>query len=746
MIKKILLYSFVFFNILTVNLCAEKITDIRIEGNERISDSTIKLFSDASINEDIDNPKLNEILKKLYNTNFFEDVSVKIEDNVLTINVKESPIIENINITGIKAKKYIKAIEENYILKPRNSYNKISLSKEVNSIKTILKNFGFYFAEVTSYTEELENNSINITYDIKLGERAKISKISFIGNKIYKDRKLRNLLISEESKFWKFISDKKFLNEELIELDKRLLKNYYLNKGYYNVEINSSFAKLINKKNFELIYNISAGEKIYFNKLDLKLPVDFKEDNYSELFETLENLEGEPYSILSIEQILDKIDLITLKEEYQNVKATVEENLVSNNLDITFNIQEVQKIKLSRINIFGNNITTEEVIRNNLEIDEGSMFNEILVNKSKNNLKNLNFFKNVSTEVVDGKEANTKIVNISVEEKPTGEISAGAGIGTSGGTVAFGIKENNYLGKGLSVDVNGSISSESIKGKFSVINPNYKNSDKSVFVNVQALEIDKLKKSGFKTNKQGFEFGTNFEQYEDFRLGISTSSFYEKIETNSTASSRLKKQTGDYWDTFINFDFFLDKRNQKFRTTDGFYSKYNIDLPIISESNTLTNSYNYKVFAELYEENVSSLSIMLQAANSLTGDDIKLTERLNISPKRLRGFENGKVGPKDGNDFIGGNYITSVNMNTTLPQLFTNLQNLDALIFLDAANIWGVDYSSSIDDSSKIRSSIGIGIDWYTVLGPLSFSFAEVISKDDTDIEESFRFNLGTTF
>ena len=149
------------------------------------------------------------------------------------------------------------------------------MSKEVNTIKNTLKDFGFYFAEVQAHIEELENNSLNIIYKIELGEKAKISKISFIGNKVFKDKKLRDVIISEESKFWKFISNKKFLNEQLIQMDKRLLENFYLNKGYYNVVVNSSFAKLINKEEFELIYNIDAKEKIYFNKLELDLPTDF---------------------------------------------------------------------------------------------------------------------------------------------------------------------------------------------------------------------------------------------------------------------------------------------------------------------------------------------------------------------------------------------------------------------------------------------------------------------------------------
>ena len=365
--------------------------------------------------------------------------------------------------------------------------------------------------------------------------------------------------------------------------------------------------------------------------------------------------------------------------------------------------------------------------------------------RSQNNIKSLNFFKEVKLSTIEGKNKDNKVINIEVEEKPTGELSAGAGIGSSGGTVMFGIKENNYLGRGINVNANATVSSETFKGIFSITNPNFNNSDKSVSASIQAVEIDKLKNYGYKTNKTGGEFGTKFEYLKNFNLGLSLSSFYEKIETDSTASARQKKQEGDYLDIFTNLEFDYDKRNQKYKTSDGFISNYKIQIPLISKTNTLTNSYSYKLYGELYENNISSISLYLKSANSLTGDDVKLSEEF-CSSRRLRGFEGGKVGPKDGKDFIGGNYITTVNINTTLPQILPNAENVDFSLFFDAANIWGVDYDSSINDSSKLRSSIGIGVDWFTVVGPLTFSLTEVITKDDNDVEESFRFNLGTTF
>ena len=738
---------FLFFALFNFKFAfAEIIKEVKIFGNERIPKETILMFADIKKNDSIDDIKANKILKDLYESNFFEDVSVKYKNKILIISVKEFPIIEKIIIEGIKAKKFEEQIRQAFQFRPRASFNEYILNEEENLIKSILKSNGYYFSKVETYIENLDNNMVNIKYKVDLGNKAKIRKITFLGDKKFKNKRLKSIIVSEEYKFWKFISSKKFLNEDLIQIDKRLLKNFYLNKGYYNVEINSSFAKLINKDEFELIYNINPKQKIYFENLEIILPNDIDSSNYKSLTDFFVDIKGKPYSINTVEDILDEIDLITTNMEYKSIKASINEEVISNKLNIDFIIEETEKFFVEKINIFGNNVTMEHVIRNQLVIDEGDPYNEILAKKSENNIKSLNFFRSVKTDIIDGKNENSKIININIEEKPTGEISAGAGVGTSGSTVMFGVKENNYLGKGLSVDGNATISEETFKGLLRVTNPNYNNSDKSIFASIQAIETDRLTNYGYKTNKTGFEIGTSFEYLRDFNFGLSSSTYYETIDTDSTASTRQKAQEGNYWDTFVNFDFYFDRRNQKYRTTDGFVSNYNLDVPLISDTNTLTNSYTYKLYSELYENNISSFSIFLKSANSLTGEDVKLSERITIPSRRLRGFERGKVGPKDGNDFIGGNYVTALNFNTTLPQVFPNSQNIDVSLFFDAANIWGVDYDSSLSDSSKIRSSVGIGIDWFTVVGPLTFSLTEVITKDDTDIEETFRFNLGTTF
>ena len=357
----------------------------------------------------------------------------------------------------------------------------------------------------------------------------------------------------------------------------------------------------------------------------------------------------------------------------------------------------------------------------------------------------MNFFETVEGEVIDSEKYNSKIINISIAEKATGEIFAGVGTGTNGSNVSFGVKENNYLGSGILLDTNMSLSEEKIKGKIFLSNPNFNDTDKSVNLSFESTAVDRMSTTGYKSNTTGFSVGTGFEYLNDLRLGISTRNLIEKITVSSTASAKQKKQEGNYFDSFLGFDFNYDKRNQKFQTTSGFFSNYALDIPVISDTNTLNNSYSYKIFKELYEDNVSTFGILFKSANSLTGDNVKLSERLYIPARRLRGFEAGKVGPKDQSDYIGGNYITTINATTTIPKFLENVQTVDLVMFADVGNIWGVDYNSSLDNS-EIRSSVGVAIDWSTAIGPLSFSLAQPITKQDNDITETFRFNIGTSF
>ena len=719
---------------------------IIVNGNERVSNETILVFSEIQDNKALDENSINEILKKLYKSGFFKDVKVKIESNNLIIDVLENPIIQTVFIEGIKRKKTEESLYEILSLKNRSSYNSTLIKKDEVAILSLLKDDGYYFSKVTSSYKDLGGNKIDLLYQIELGEKSKISKISFIGDKKFKDSTLRNIIISEEYKFWKFLSGKKHLNENLINYDKRLLNNFYKNKGFFNVVIESSFANYLGNNEFEIIYNISSGKKFYFNEFDLNLPIDYDRANFQELDKIFKELKGENYSLNSIDKILKEIDKIVLNEQFEFLNSTVKESIEDNLINLIFDIGVSESFYVGKINILGNDITREEVIRNNLLIDEGDAFNELLQTGTLNNLRALNFFSKVESEILDIENENKKIINITVEEKPTGQIMAGAGVGTGGTAVSFGVSENNFLGRGIAFSSDISLDAESVKGIISMKNPNYKGSNKSLNTSLESTITDKLTNYGYKSNKTGLSVGSGFEFYDDLYWNRGVSSYVEKLETDNKASASMKKQEGSYFDTYFNHTLNYDKRNQRYKTSDGYISRFSQNIPLISKSYTLTNSYDYKIYNEWSDKNVLTFGFFGKTTNSLTGKNVRLSDRLYLPASKLRGFESGKVGPKDGTGYIGGNYAASINIATSLSQILPSSQNTNFSIFFDAGNVWGIDYSSSLSDESKIRSSVGIAVDFFTPVGPLNFSLSEPITKGKNDITESFRFNLGTTF
>ncbi|MDC1344319.1 outer membrane protein assembly factor BamA [Pelagibacteraceae bacterium] len=731
---------------LTFSAYSKNYEKIIINGNDRISNETILVFSEIQDNKSLDENSINEILKKLYKSGFFKDVTVKIDNNNLTIEVLENPIIQTVFIEGIKRKKTEESLFEILSLKNRSSYNSTLIKKDEAAILSFLKDDGYYFSKITSSYQDLDDNKIDLFYQIELGEKSKISKISFIGDKKFKDSALKNIIISEEYKFWKFLSGKKYLNENLINYDKRLLNNFYKNKGFFNVVIESSFANYLGNDKFEIIYNISSGKKFYFNEFILNLPIDYERDNFQQLDKIFIELKGENYSLNSIDKILKEIDKIVLNEQFEFLKSTVSESIEDNLINLTFDIGESEKFYVKKINIFGNDITQEEVIRNNFLVDEGDAFNELLQAGTLNNLKSLNFFSKVESEILNVENENKKIINITVEEKPTGEIMAGAGVGTGGATVSFGVSENNFLGRGIEFSSDVLVSTESLKGIISMNNPNYKGSNRSLNTSLESTITDRLENFGYKSNKTGISVGSSFEFYDDLYWNTGVSSYIEKLDTDNKASASMKKQEGSYFDTFFNHTFSYDKRNQRYQTSDGYISRFSQNIPLISDTYTLTNSYNYKVYNEWSDKNVLTFGFFAKTSNSLSDKNVKLSDRIYLPESKLRGFESGKVGPKDGADYIGGNYAASINIATSLSQILPSSQNTNFSIFFDAGNVWGIDYNSLLSDESKIRSSVGIALDFFTPVGPLNFSLSEPITKGKNDITESFRFNLGTTF
>ncbi len=725
---------------------AEVYNEIIVDGNDRLSVETIIMFSGIKTGNDLSDDDLNNSIKNLYKTNYFKDINLSTSDKVIRIEIVENPIIQNIKINGVKNKAILEKLKKITKKSEKYPYLKNKILDQNNLLLNIIRATGFYFAKIETNVIDNKNNSVDIIYNFKLGKRAIIKKINFQGNKIFRDSKLRNIINSEEGRFWKFITNDKYLDERKIKNDELLLKKYFENKGFFNSRIKSSYAKNIDNEFFELNFNIDAGNKYYFNDLSIKILKNFDIKNFEEINNELNNLKGKIYSTKKIQKILDEIDKILMQKEY--LFTNTDYNLVvkgQNKINVEFKFKDLEQFYVEQINIFGNFITEEKVIRNSLIVDEGDAYNDVLFNKSINSIKSRGIFKSVKASVNESiKDNKKKIIDITVEESPTGEIFAGAGTGTSGATLTAGIKEKNYLGKGIRLTTNFMIAEDEIKGKFSVINPNFKNSNRSLNTTIESTSSDFLSTGGFKTTRTGFGVGTGFEQYSDLYVNLDVSTYYEKLETSSAASAHKKKQEGDYLENLLSYGLTLNKLDQNFQPTDGYKIGFKQELPIYSDDLSIGNTLNLSKYYSLSDNLIISGKFFFKSVNSID-DDVRVSRRVYIPSSKLRGFEAGKIGPKDGNEYVGGNFGSALNINTTLPNVLSGYENIDISLFFDAATLREVDYDSSLE-SSKIRSSTGLAVNWFTVIGPLSFSYAIPLSSDESDKTESFRFRIGTSF
>ena len=728
------------------NSYAETINKVQAKGNKRVSVESIVVFGDIEIGANYEQKDVSLLIKKLYETNFFSNISVNIKDGILTVSVTENPVVNLIRFEGTNSKKSEDQLREFLAMTEKSSYIKSYVKSDINLIKEFYRQQGFYFVKIDLQVEKLEKNRVNLVYYLEKGDKAKISKIYFLGDKKVRSKTLRNVVTSQENKFWKFVSRNVYLNKGRIDLDKRLLKNYYRNIGYYEVDISSSNVEYSNGEGFVLTYTINAGKRYRFGKMFLDVNKALDASAFLSLEENFSELTGEYYSQRKLTKLLEKIDKLSEQKELQFINHGVDETLEDDgSVVVKVLIYEGQKFMIERINIVGNNVTNDDVIRSEMLVDEGDPYSVLLVNKSINNIKARNIFGKVEQKLSEGSLPDLKVLEVSVEEKATGEISAGAGVGTNGTQFQFAVQENNWLGKGVSVTTSLNLASESVSGGVTINNPNYNYSGNAVFGQFNLSSVDYSTTSGYESSKTGFSGGTTFEQFENIYLSPQLAFTHEDIEITSKATGTIKKMGG----TFTNIDFAYsiinDQRDQRYNTNSGYYTKFTQGVPLYIDNSSFLNGIDFNKY-HTFSDDVKGTAKFYGRVVLGVDEDVRITERLHIPVDKIRGFEARRIGPKDGTEFIGGNYASALSLEAQFPNLLPEDTKTDISLFMDAANLWSVDYDSQLDDSNKIRSSVGVVANVFTIVGPLNFTLAKSITKAKTDVTQAFAFRLGTSF
>ena len=739
-------FLLLFFFILSTSSFAE-IKKINIIGNSRVNSNTIEVFVDKKITK-IDSIYINNLTKKIYDTELFSDVKITYNQDILTITVSENPIINFFYINGVKDSD-LDQINKIITLKENNIFSTSKLKKNIEDTKEFLNNSGYYQATIVPEVIKIDNNQVNLIINIDKKDISKIKNIYFIGNKFFSNSQLIDVITSKEYSWWKFFTNSA-LSEQRVEYDKQLLKDFYLNKGFFEAQIESAFVNVDNNNDFTLTFSINAGNKYKFGNFEIKnIAAQFKDQDINEV-KTISDklLRNEIYSTDIVRKLHKKIESHLESKRYSNFEINIQELKKNDDMvDVILQLNDSKKVLINKINIQGNTITEEKVIRDSLVLAEGDYLNSIKVKRSIDNVKARQLFSKVDYKIEDSEKKDFKDFNLFVKEQPTGSISAGVGYSSNGGLFEASINERNFLGQGINLNATGTLASEEIRGDFSYVNPNFKGSDKELAISLFS-QVDDYENSGYQNKKLGTKFATKYEIYEDIFFRPNTVIQYDKLETSGSASNLLKSRAGDFTTTSIGYNFSYDQRDSRFNPTSGtlFYYDQNIatffsDIPTLQ---TIVGSTSYK---KLYKESfIGSAKIKIANVVAFDEKDVKLSDRIFANTSDLRGFEPRGVGPVDNNDHIGGNNLATLSLKSTFPNPVPESLRANTFLFLDVGNVWGVDYSSTILDSSKIRSTTGIALDIVSPIGPLSFTYSIPLSKASTDKEQNFLFNIGSSF
>ena len=736
----------IFFFLILLFLCnysnANNV-NIIIDGNKNISIKTIKSLS--PVNFDIKNlDSINEYQKNLFASGFFSNIEIRVEKEKLFIKVIENPIVNFFYIEGALKKEMVNNLEKLVSIKENEIFKIFLVKDDLKKISDYLNSIGFLNPEINYSINKLDNNKVNVFYNITLNNQFKINRIFFIGDKKFKTNLLKSVILSDEHGWWKFLSSTTTVSENLVNIDISRLKNFYLNEGYYDAQITSNSVQVASNSTANVIYSISAGNQYFFDKFLINNKTNHLTDK-TKIFENFySNLMNQPYSPNKLIQTVKLFEKFFLDLNLNlNVSYFINKS-VNNKISVNFVISENKNQKrINKIVFTGNNLSDDFVIRNFFKFSEGDLFNEGLLLRTVDSLRGSLIFSKADYKVNQvGADQVNLIIN--VEEKATGEIAAGAGAGSNGATIVGSIKENNFLGKGIVLDSSLNIGTEKIFGKISYSDPDF-NQTGNALSSLIFIENNKFDNAAYENKIIGASFTSRYEIFENIFFVPGLGIDQDSVRVGSSASNALQKRRGDFFTSKIFYAIDKNTKNRSFNPTDGYSIGFGQDLSLpISDINYLKNQFYGSYYNSFNEDFIGSIRYKIQSINGIN-KDIKFSDRLFVNSDNLRGFENRGVGPIMSNEFVGGNNSFYANFSSTFPNGLPDRWNARTNIFYDIANIWGVD-DSDISDSNKIRSSIGLGFSWISPLGPISFTYAEPITKSSNDKVEQFNFKIGTAF
>lgn len=731
---------------------AQNVERIDIQGAQRIEKSTITSYMALNAGDKIDGSTTDKVLKSLYATGLFADVKVKNADGVISVDVVENPLVNKITFEGndeIKDSELLLEIQ----LKPRRVFTRTKVRSDVKRLNQLYRRQGRFSVSIEPKIIRLDQNRINLVFEIQEGGVTKVKSVRFVGNKVYDDDKLRNVISTKESAWYRFISNSDRYDPDRLSYDREVLRNYYLEQGYADFQILSANAELAyGKDGFFLTFSVEEGGRYKIGKTSIQSAL--RDFDSSVLNHNITLHEGDWYDAEKVKTIISAMTdkLGDLQYAFVDIRPNIYKDRETHTIDISFQISETPRVFVERINVNGNIRTLDKVIRREMALVEGDPFNRSKLFKSERNIKNLDFFEAAKINVSQGSAPDKTVLDIDVQEKSTGELSVGAGFSTSDGPLAdFSIRERNLLGKGQDLKFGAVLAGEKTQFDISFTEPYFLNRDLSAGIDLYHTTTDYQDESSYEQQRSGGAVHIGYPLSENWRQTLTYKAMNNKIyDVDADASRYITDQEGERTTSAVMQRLVYDTRDSSVMTTSGltYWMETEIaglggDAKYISGK---TGASYYRLLADQWVLNVLGEGGVISAYDD---SNVEINERFFLGGSTLRGFESSGIGPRDTStsDALGGNTYYRGSVEMAFPLGLPKEMGIKGHAFTDFGSLFDVDDTGSgIVDEASLRAAGGIGISWRSPLGPIRLDWAVPYLKEDSDEEESFRFDFGTRF
>jgi outer membrane protein insertion porin family len=727
------------------------IESIVLEGANRIDPETVRSYLLVQEGDHFDPARIDRSLKSLFATGLFADVSFSKRGNQLIVSVVENPIINRIAFEGNDIVDD-EIIDAEVTLRPRVIYTRTKVQNDVQRIISIYRRKGRFAATVEPKVIQLSQNRVDMVFEITEGDATEIKNIRFVGNGEFDDDDLRDVVLTKESRWFRFLSSDDVYDPDRMTLDRELLRQFYLNEGYADFRVISGVAELApDQQDFFITFTVDEGERYAFG--DVTIDARLRDLDAETLIPLLELEPGEWYSSEQVDEAIDRLtdEVGTLGYAFVDVRPKLNRNRAERKIDLTFEINEGPRVFVERIDIEGNLRTIDKVIRREFRLVEGDAFNSAKLRRSRQRIQNLDFFQTVSVERSPGSAPDKTVVNVSVAEKSTGALSIGGGYSSDIGPLGeFGVTERNLLGQGQSLGLTFRLAAEASQLDLKYTEPYFLDREIQAGFDLFHRTRDQQDASSFDSEETGGGLRGGYSITEDLYQRWSYLLTFEEItNVSSDASLFVRSQEGKETLSSVSHNLTYDKRDNRQKPTEGYHVTVTNDVAGLGGTkHYLRNTVSGGQYYEVGDGYVASLSGRVGLIAGI-GEDVNLTDRYFVGGSNLRGFTAGGVGPRDisTDDALGGEWMYTGRAQLRFPIAFAEELGMEGRVFSDFGSAGDVANSNSdVSDTGSIRASVGIGMGWDSPFGPIGMDFGFPIAKESFDETEVFRINLGTAF